>query len=348
MKYSRIRTAILGATLATVAVGGAIFGSGHATPALASPCGGAPCLWIDAIPGGPVNTTATVGHEFDVDVYADNFAGNIGTLRFTLVYDKALLSADAPKTATLSTSLFVCAGATGALPESDPNADGNPATGDAYIYCDGTPAGVSNGPIARVHFTSLMAGADTLSLINAQIGSNVGLEIMSCAPVIVTPGYCGPATVTFDAPPVLPPPPLPPPDPCHVTHAIEGNLVQCADGRHVHFIGVGSPIAAEAGSGWARTVTNWFLAGKTITLETDVSLTDGTGAVFAYPHVVGTDSADYDMSAVLIYVGMARSTSDGINVAHVGWFNSSESYAKSQCWNMWKAGNPWASESACL
>ena len=89
-------------------------------------------------------------------------------------------------------------------------------------------------------------------------------------------------------------------------------------------------------------MTNWFLAGKTITLETDVSLTDGTGAAFAYPHVVGTDSADYNMSAVLIYVGMARSTSDGVNVAHVDWFNASQSYAKSQCWNMWKAGNPWA------
>jgi hypothetical protein len=141
---------------------------------------------------------------------------------------------------------------------------------------------------------------------------------------------------------------MPIPLPCHVTHAIEGNLVQCADGRHVHFIGVGSPTGAEAGSGWARTVTNWFLGGKTITLENDTSLTDGTGAAFAYPHVVGSDGADYNISAVLIYVGMAKSTPDGINIAHAGWFDASQSYAKSQCWNMWKAGNPWAGESGCL
>lgn len=347
MKLTGIRTAILGATLAAVAAGSAIFGSGHAQPALASPCGGSPCLWIDAIPGGPVNASATVGFGFDVDVYADNFAGNIGTLRFTLTYNKTLLSADAPTTAMLSTSLFSCSGATGALPEASPNADGDLATGDAFIYCDGTPMGVGNGPIARIHFTSLAAGVDTLHLVNTQIGSSAGFEIMSCAPVITTSGYCGPATVTFAAPPVLPAPPLPPAAPCHVAHAIEGNLVQCADGRRVHFIGVGSPVAAEPGSGWARTVTNWFLGGKTITLETDTSLTDVTGAIFAYPHVIGTDSADYNMSAVLIYVGMAKSTPDGINIAHAGWFDASQSYAKSQCWNMWKAGNPWAGESGC-
>lgn len=204
MKLTTIKTAILGVTLATVAVGGAIFGSGRATPTLASPCAGTPCLWLDAIPGGTVDTTASVGHEFDVDVYADNFAGNIGTLRFTLTYNKSLLSADPPSTATLSTSLFACLGASGALPEANPNADGDLATGDAYIYCDGTPAGVGNGPIARIHFTSLAAGVDTLHLFHVQIGSNAGLEIMSCAPVFASSGYCGPATVTFDAPPVLP------------------------------------------------------------------------------------------------------------------------------------------------
>lgn len=347
MRLIPIRNAIFGATLAAVAVGGAIFGSGHARPALASPCGGSPCLWIDTIPGGPVDSTATVGFDFEVDVYAENFAGNIGTVRFTLSYNKTLLFADAPKTATLSTSLFACSGATGELPEGNPNADGDLATGDAHIYCDGTPSGVADGPLARIHFVSHTAGVDTLHLNHVQIGSNLGLEIMSCAPVLVTSGYCGPATVTFDAPPVLPPPPLPLPAPCHVTHAIEGNLVQCADGRHVHFIGAGSPVAAEDGAGWARTVTNWFLAGKTITLETDTNLTDGAGASFAYPHVVGTDGADYDISAVLIYVGMAKSTPDGVNIAHSGWFDASENYARSQCWNMWKAGNPWAAASGC-
>lgn len=344
MKLTGIRTAFLGVTLAAVAAGGAIFGSGHATPALASPCGGTPCLWLDAIPGGPVDTTAAVGHEFDVDVYAENFAGNIRNFRFTLTYDKALLSADAPSTAMLSTSLFACSDATGALPEADPNADGDLATGDAYIYCDGGASTVGDGPIARIHFTSLAAGVDTLHLYHARTGSFWIFEIMSCAPVITTSGYCGPATVTFAAPPVLPPPP---PAPCHVTHAIEANLVQCADSRRVHLIGVGSPVAAEAGADWARTLTNWFLGGKTMTLETDVSLADGTGAVFAYPHVVGTDSADYNMSAVLIYVGMAKSTPDGINIAHAAWFDASQSYAKSQCWNMWDVGNPWAAEAGC-
>ena len=347
MNLTCIRMAVLGVTIATVAVGGALFGSGRALPALASPCGGSPCLWIDTVPGGPVDSAATVGSDFQVDVYAENFAGNIGTVNFTLSYNKTLLFADAPKTATLSTSLFTCSNATGALPDGSPNEDGDLATGDAHIYCDGTPSGVADGPLARIHFVALSAGVDTLHLSHVQIGSNAGLEIMSCAPVIVTSGYCAPATVTFAAPPVLPPPPMPIPLPCHVTHAIEGNLVQCADGRHVHFIGVGSPTGAEAGAGWSRTVTNWFLGGKTITLENDTSLTDGTGAAFAYPHVVGTDGADYNISAVLIYVGMAKSTPDGINIAHVGWFDASQNYAKSQCWNMWKAGNPWASESGC-
>jgi hypothetical protein len=343
-----IRTMAAGLAIAAIAAVTMLAGQG-ARPALASPCGGAPCLYVDAVAGGPVQSAASVGSAFDVDIYASNFtpAPLIGRFNFTLLYDASLLVAGAPTTAGLASAGYDCTflPASGDLPESDGFSDGNPATGDAFITCASTGAFVGDGPIARISFSSLAAGTSSLTLYATEVDNTVGAEILTCNPVVTwAAGGCHGATVTFAAPPVLPPPPLPP---CSVTFAIEGNLVQCADGGQVRFIGVGSPVGSAPGAGWARTVTNWFLAGKTITLETDTTFVDGSGARLAYPHYLGGDGADYNISALLIYIGMARSTPDGTNLSHLDWFNSAQVWARNACWNMWKAGNPWAAESGC-
>jgi hypothetical protein len=132
-----------------------------------------------------------------------------------------------------------------------------------------------------------------------------------------------------------------------VQFAIDGETVQCADGSRVRFIGVASPLGADAGTDWARAVTQWFLAGKTITLEKDAQEFDQFGSRWAYPHVTGTNGNDYNISVLLIYVGMARHWPDGQNNLHSDWLAASQVWARTACWNMWDGGNPWAMESGC-
>ena len=346
MTFSALRNTMFGAVVAVVAAAGAMV-AGGSTPAFAAPCASLPCVWVDAVSGGGIDSNANVGQTFDVDIYALNFTPNtIGTLRFVLTYDATRLHVTSgPSTSGLSTSLFDCTVVNGDLAEIHPFADGNPDTGEAYLYCDGTAAASpgQNGPIARVEFASYSPGSSPLTLSHVQIGNTAGMEIMSCAPVnFAAEGGCHDAAVNFDGPPL----PTPPPAPCTVSYAIEGNLLQCADGSKVRMIGVGSPVGVERGAEWARTVTNWFLGGRTVGLETDTTLTDGV-ARLAYPHWTDSSGADYNMSALLIYVGMARHTPDGANVAHSDWFNGAQGWARSACWNMWDHGNPWAGESGC-
>jgi outer membrane protein assembly factor BamB len=134
---------------------------------------------------------------------------------------------------------------------------------------------------------------------------------------------------------------------CTIAHAIDGETVQCADGSRVRFVGVASPLGADAGSGWATALTNWLLAGKTLTLEVDATPFDQFGSRYGYPHVRGTDGNDYNVSVLLVYVGMAHHLSDGVNTRHGEWLNAAQNWARAACWNMWASGNPFAAESGC-
>jgi|CXWL01.1.fsa_nt_gi hypothetical protein len=332
------------ALLMAVVVVGTLVGSGRPGAVLAAPCGGVLCLQVDTIPGGSADNFAFVGSTFAVDILSRNYSSdNVGTFRFVLQYDATLLQASAPSTAGHATAVFACAGATGDLAEAHPDADGNPATGEAYIYCDGGGLNVFDTVLASITFTSLSAGVSNLDLKRVQVGDFAGIENMSCLPVITYAGLCGSSSVDFVGPVVLPPPAI---SPCSVQFAVHGSLLQCLDGRRVRLIGVDNPLPGDPGGDWSTTVTNWFLAGKTVTLETDTQLLDGTDYL-AYPHVTGTDGNDYNMSALLIYVGMARYAAHPVNLTHDGWFGAAQNYARSQCWNMWANGNPWAWDSGC-
>jgi hypothetical protein len=134
---------------------------------------------------------------------------------------------------------------------------------------------------------------------------------------------------------------------CLVSYAIDGETVQCDDGSRVRFVGVASPLGADPGADWATNLTQWFMAGKTLTLETDAAPADPFGSRYGYPHVIGTDGNDYNISALLIYIGMAHHLPDGVNVRNDAWFDAAQTWARTACWNMWAAGNPFAAESGC-
>lgn len=320
------------------------------TPGAQAACGPGACLQVDAIAGGGVDSVASVSGTFDVDIVLSGPLGrsNAGSFNFVLTYNRSVLAASPPAPAGLVTSGWDCGQVppSAALPEDDVSADGNPATGDALLVCFTTGSGVSGGVIARIRFNVIGAGASDLKLLNVAVGNTDSIEIINCNNLYMDPvGSCTDASVSTSGAP--PPPPPPSGDTCTVDYAIDGETVQCMDGSRVRFIGVASPLGTDVGSGWATALTQWFLGGKTLTLEYDAQRTDEFGSRYGYPHITGTDGNDYNMSVLLIYVGMAHYRSDGVNVKYNDWLAASQVWARVACWNMWAAGNPFSFESGC-
>jgi endonuclease YncB( thermonuclease family) len=343
-----VARACLVAIMAVCALAFGTFANRADQPAEAANCAG-PCLRIDAIPGGGIDESASVGSTFSVDIVAQNLPQmGLFAFNFVVLYDATVLSAQPPT----GPAGFSCTppDPSGDLPEDSSQADGDPATGDAFLSCFMPDAHLGNGPIARINFTSLRAGSSQLRFINVSAGGMDGIETLSCNPVISTAGECYGATVSTTGGGTPPPPPPPPPvgaNQCLVSFALDGETVRCADGSHVRFIGVGSPLGADAGAGWATAVTNWFLSGKVITLEYDTTMTDQFGQRYAYPHVTGTDGNDYNISVLLIYVGMAVHYPDNVNNKYRDWLGAAEVWARTACWNLWDGGNPLAHISGC-
>jgi endonuclease YncB( thermonuclease family) len=211
-----------------------------------------------------------------------------------------------------------------------------------------TESVIGDGVIARVTFDIIGTGTSGLNIISASSGTPEGVPLVACVPDDRSACLGASVSTSGDVPPPPPPPPPPPnPNACTVQFAIDGETVQCTDGSRVRFIGVASPLGTDPGTDWARAVTQWFLAGKTITLEKDAAELDQFGSRWAYPHVIGTNGNDYNISVLLIYVGMARHVPEAPNLKHNDWLAASQTWARAACWNMWDGGNPWSGETGC-
>ena len=66
-------------------------------------------------------------------------------------------------------------------------------------------------------------------------------------------------------------------------------------------------------------------------------------STLAAPIWRGDDGADYNLSVVMVYVGLARAADVGAgNAAFHDWAFASETWAKAAQWNMWAPGKPFA------
>jgi endonuclease YncB( thermonuclease family) len=346
-----LRAGLYLAALAALTVLTMTWAGGTPKGAQAANCDG-PCIRVDAISGGGIDETATVGGTFTVDIVSQNTGGNISAFNVLLIYNPFMLRAHTPVPSPLPGG-WQCSppDASGDLPEDVPPADGNPLTGDAFISCFSAVAEsvIGDGVLARITFDVIGSGSSALTITSAASGDPVGIPFVTCEinQPATSIGTCLGASVATSGNTPPPPPPPPSANSCTVQFAIDGETVQCADGSRVRFIGVGSPLGNEPGADWARAVTQWFLAGKTITLEKDAAEFDQFGSRWAYPHVIGTNGNDYNISVLLIYVGMARHVPEAPNLKHNDWLAASQTWARVACWNMWDGGNPWAGESGC-
>jgi hypothetical protein len=336
--------------LAIVALAAALIGlTGGVVPPAARAACGTTCVKVDAIPGGGIDTSASVSGSFSVDVILEGSGNNVAAWNFSLVYDQHIVQAGTPVPLGGTAALLDCSQPppSGTEDQSTGGDDQDPSTQEAFISCVSTSGSViGDGAIASVPFTVIGSGTFTLHLVAVSVSDNNNITRVACDPEGTSEGSCSDATISTNG---APPPPPPPPagDQCAVAYAIDGETVQCVDGSRVRFVGVASPLGGDPGAGWASALTNWFLAGKTLALETDVTPFDQFGSRYGYPHVIGSDGNDYNISALLIYVGMAHHLSDGVNVRNDAWFDAAQVWARTACWNMWASGNPFAFESGC-
>ena len=61
----------------------------------------------------------------------------------------------------------------------------------------------------------------------------------------------------------------------------------------------------------------------------------------------GTDGAEYNMSIVMVYVGLAKAAYYGDNAKYLDWARAAEQWARTAGWNMWAPGGPYNGATRC-
>jgi subtilisin family serine protease len=134
-------------------------------------------------------------------------------------------------------------------------------------------------------------------------------------------------------------------DPCTVQSVTDGDSFTCTTGRQVRMLQLDAPVSGQCGADWAKAALQYiFLTpGRTVYLRYDGTKVDAAGRTLAAPIWRGSDGADYNLSIVLVYVGLARAADVGAgNVAYHDWAFASERWAAAAQWNMWGPGKPFA------
>jgi len=137
----------------------------------------------------------------------------------------------------------------------------------------------------------------------------------------------------------------PPGDACVVASVSDGQTFTCSDGRTVRMLQIAVPTGTKCGADWAKAaLQNIFLPpGRTVYLRYDLTRTDPQGETLAAPLWRGNDGNDYNLSVVMVYVGLAKSAAVGANnVLFEDWTKAAQNWAQAARWNMWAPGQPFA------
>lgn len=132
-------------------------------------------------------------------------------------------------------------------------------------------------------------------------------------------------------------------DPCVVQSVIDGDTFVCNGGRQVRMLQIDAPDLGQCGGDWAKAALAFiFLTpGRTVYLQYDATRVDSQGRTLASPVWRGNDGADYNLSIVMVYAGLAEAADVGAgNVRLKDWALASETWARAAQWNMWAPGKP--------
>jgi endonuclease YncB( thermonuclease family) len=136
---------------------------------------------------------------------------------------------------------------------------------------------------------------------------------------------------------------------CEVDRVIDGDTFVCLGGPTVRMLQINAAEKNTCGGGWATAAlgTIFLPTGTRVRLQYDAVRTDRYGRTLAAPIVRGTDGADYNISIVMVYVGLAKAAYYGDNAALLDWANASETWARNAQWNMWAPGGPYNGATNC-
>jgi hypothetical protein len=176
-------------------------------------------------------------------------------------------------------------------------------------------------------------GSTAFTLTTADQPTFVNTGGNSYAPIHIhnTSVQCGEAAV---------PTPTPPPDAetCAIKEVLTGDSFTCTNGKRVRMLQIDAQDLDQCGGGWAKAaLANIFLPpGRVVLLDFDKKKTDASGNTLAAPIARGTDGNDYNLSIVMVYVGLAKAATlgDG-NVKYLDWSNAAQVWASVAKWNMW-------------
>jgi endonuclease YncB( thermonuclease family) len=136
---------------------------------------------------------------------------------------------------------------------------------------------------------------------------------------------------------------------CVVDRVIDGDTFVCDDGAHVRLLQINAPELTACGGAWAAAaLRNIFLRpGTRVRLDYDAVTVDRYGRHLAAPIVTGTDGSDFNISIVMVYVGLAKAAYYGDNARNLEWARASEAWARTAQWNMWAPGGPFNGGTNC-
>lgn len=136
---------------------------------------------------------------------------------------------------------------------------------------------------------------------------------------------------------------------CTVERVIDGDTFVCTGGVRVRMLQINAVELGDCGGGWAKAaLANLFLpAGRLVRLDYDAVTVDRYDRELAAPIVTGTDGAEYNMSIVMVYVGLAKAAYYGDNAKYLDWARASETWARTAQWNMWAPGGPYNGATNC-
>ncbi len=136
---------------------------------------------------------------------------------------------------------------------------------------------------------------------------------------------------------------------CTVDRVVDGDTFDCTDGTRVRMLQIDTVERGECGYEWATAaLANIFLpAGKQVRLDYDAVYVDRYDRHLAAPIVIGTDGNEYNISIVMVYVGLARAAYYGDNAKYLDWANASQTWAQNAQWNMWAPGGPYNGGANC-
>lgn len=136
---------------------------------------------------------------------------------------------------------------------------------------------------------------------------------------------------------------------CEVDRVIDGDTFVCLGGPTVRMLQIDAVEKNRCGGGWATTAlgTIFLPVGTRVRLQYDAVKTDRYGRTLAAPIVRGTDGADYNISIVMVYVGLAKAAYYGDNASLLDWATAAENWARTAQWNMWAPGGPYNGGTRC-